>query len=41
MDELLELCLKRIEDLEKKLEKYYDNVITENDKKIKKLKSTA
>lgn len=25
----------------KKLEKYYDNVITENDKKIKKLKSTA
>lgn len=25
----------------KKLEKYYDNVIAENDKKIKKLKATA
>ena len=25
----------------KKLEKYYDNVISENDKKIKKLKATA
>lgn len=31
MDELLELCLKRIEDLEKKLEKYYHLLEVKNE----------